>query len=178
MICIICGTNRRDAATEVFAQHYYNKMKTQAGEVLYLSLAEVPVATFNHDMYREAGMPEELKELQDKYIYPASKFLFVLPEYNGTFPGVFKLFIDAISVRSNSKNFKGKKVALAGISDGRAGNLRGMDQVSDFMNYLGAVIMPNRLPFSQVGKLIEDKTITDPNTLHLIENHIVELLNF
>ena len=178
MICIICGTNRKNSATQVFAKHYFDVMKTKSVEVQFFSLDELPLDTFNHEMYTASGMSAELKVIQEKFIYPATKFVLVLPEYNGTYPGVLKLFIDAISVRENARNFKGKKVALVGVSDGRAGNLRGMDQVSDFMNYLGAVIMPNRLPFSQVGKLMQGRELVDADSIQLIEKHITEIINF
>lgn len=178
MIGVITATNRINSITKIFSDFYYNKLKENTLDVLQFDLKNLPLDILNHDMYSSKGMSEELKGIQDKYIYPVDKFVFIVPEYNGTFPGIFKLFIDAISVRENARNFKGKKVALVGISDGRAGNLRGMDHISTFMNYLGANIMPNRLPISQINNLVKDNQIIDNLTIKTIENHIIEIINF
>jgi len=46
------------------------------------------------------------------------------------------------------------------------------------MNYLGAVVMPNRLPVSKVDTLVESNQIIDQETLDTIETHIEEFISF
>lgn len=178
MIGVITATNRPNSISQIFSDTYYNKLISKNIDVLQFNLTSLPYDMFHPEMYSGHGMSDSLKEIQEKYIFPVQKFVIVVPEYNGTFPGVFKLFIDSISVRENKRNFFGKKIILVGVSDGRAGNLRGLDQIANFMNYLGANIMPNRLPFSKINNLINNNQIVDLETLHTIDNHINEIINY
>jgi chromate reductase len=81
----------------------------------------------------------------------------VSPEYNGSFPGVLKLFLDALSVKDYKKTFSGKRVSLIGVASGRAGNFRGMEHLTGIFNYLNMIVMPNKLPISSVEKVIDEK---------------------
>ncbi len=38
-------------------------------------------------------MPDFLK-MENELLIPTEKFIFIIPEYNGTFPGVLKAMID------------------------------------------------------------------------------------
>ena len=68
---------------------------------------------------------------------------------------------------------------MLGIASGRAGNLRGMEHLTAVMNYLGAVVMPNRLPVSNVTSLInEDLEIIDEETINVIQEHVHSFLDF
>jgi NAD(P)H-dependent FMN reductase len=55
-----------------------------------------------------------------------------LPEYNGSFPGILKSFIDCIK----PAHFAGKKIALVGVSDGHAGGLRPLDQMTAIFHHI------------------------------------------
>jgi NAD(P)H-dependent FMN reductase len=110
---------------------------------------------------------------------PANKFLIILPEYNGGIPGVLKMFLDACSVREISKTFDGKKVAMVGLASGRAGNLRGMDHLTAVMNYLGCIVMPNKLPISGLEKMIDKNgQIIDPEMLDAIKKQVKDFIAF
>ena len=181
MITVISGTNRPNSLTSVAANHYVTFLRKNTEEqVNFLSLESLSNDILHADMYQPTKQAASLAQLQDEFIIPANKFVFVLPEYNGSFPGVLKLFIDACSVRENKKNFKGKKAALIGVADGRAGNLRGLDHLTGMLNYLGVIVMPDRLPISSFSKLIDKETrqITDEPTLLTIENHTKEFSIF
>jgi NAD(P)H-dependent FMN reductase len=89
------------------------------------------------------------------------------------------MFLDACSVREYSKTFEGKKVALVGLASGKAGNLRGMDHLTGVMNYLGCIIMPNKLPISQLENLIDENgEIVDKETLSSIKKHVKDFIAF
>lgn len=180
MITVISGTNRKDSECLNFAQQYYDFFKAKTDEDLkLLSLEEIPHDWFHADMYEKAAQSESLRALQDEFILPASKFLFVTPEYNGSFPGALKLFIDACSVRQYKANFKGKKAALVGVATGRAGNLRGMDHLTGVLHHVGTIVMPNMLPISRIETLMnENREITDAATLRVMELHAEEFLAF
>jgi len=146
-------------------------------EVKLLSLEEIPYDWFHPDMYTKQS--PSLARLQDEYILPAEKLVFVTPEYNGSIPGSVKLFIDGCTVREYSRNFQGKKAALLGVASGRAGNLRGMEHLTGVLNYLGTVVMPDKLPISGISKLKnENGEIEDANTLQMMRKHAAAFLKF
>ncbi|MEL7251935.1 MAG: NAD(P)H-dependent oxidoreductase [Bacteroidota bacterium] len=174
MITVISGTNRKGSRCKVFAQQYFEFLREQMGEeeVKFLALEDIPQGWLSADMYSEDGQNAELTAVQDEYILPAKGFVFLSPEYNGSFPGVLKLFIDGCSVRKYAQNFKGKKAALLGVASGRAGNLRGMSHLAGVLHYLGTTTMPNQLPISQIGDLLdENDQIIDEETLKVMQQH-------
>ena len=180
MITVIAGTNRKDSETARFAKYYFDVLDSKTtNTVKFLDLAEIAHDWFHADMYASESQSESLRKLQNEYMIPAEKFVFLTSEYNGSFPGVVKLFIDGCSIREYKKTFSGKKAALVGVASGRAGNLRGMDHLSDILNHVGTVIFPNKLPISSIEKLgNDDKDLTDKNTMEAIDNQIVAFLKF
>ncbi len=181
MITVISGTNRKGSRCKVFAQQYFEFLREQMGgeEVKFLALEDIPQAWLSAEMYSAEGQQHELTAVQDEYVLPARAFVFISPEYNGSFPGVLKLFIDACSVREYAKNFKGKKAALLGVASGRAGNLRGMSHLAGVLHYLGTATMPNQLPISQIGSLLdENDRIIDEDTLKVMKEHATAFSRF
>jgi NAD(P)H-dependent FMN reductase len=178
MITIISGTNRKGSECLKFARIYYDIIERHApGTARLLALEQMPHDWFSNLMYKEPS--ESLIRLQDEYILPAEKFVFVMPEYNGGVPGALKLFIDACTVRAYTSNFKNKKAALVGVASGRAGNLRGMEHLTGVLNYLGTVVMPDKLPISRIGELKDGEgTIVDEPTLQVMEQHAQAFLKF
>lgn len=180
MITVIAGTNRKGSETAHFAKHLFDVLKKESkGEVKYLDLQGLPHDWFHNEMYVADTQSASLAKIQDDCILPAEKFVFVIPEYNGSFPGVVKMFIDACSIRSYADNFKGKKAAIMGVAAGRAGNLRGMEHLTGVLNYLGTTVMPNRLPVSSIGGLLdEDKSVKDEGTIKAIQDFAEGLVKF
>ncbi len=179
MITVINGTNRLNNNSHVFAQHFYELLLNYANEeVKHLSLDQVPHDWFFPEMYEKGNQAESVIYLQDRFISAANKFYIISPEYNGGITGALKLFIDAVSVRNYSTNFKNKKVALVGTASGRAGNLRGMDQLTHILQHMGAIVMPQQLPISRIETLIENDKIKDAGTLEVMEKHVLAFVNF
>src|SRR3954462_10653452 len=117
MITIILGTNMEDSMTMRMAGLYYKLLWAKAGDVQVLSL--------EHKEVWERG--PAMLALEQQYLVPAERFIFIMPEYNASFPGILKLMIDNSDIK---KCWWYKKVALVGISDGRAGNLRGIEHMT------------------------------------------------
>ncbi len=180
MITIISGTNRKDAATHIFAQYYFELMKNiTEEEVQYLSLEMVSSTALHNAMYSADHQDNTVTHLQDQFIIPATKIVILSPEYNGSYPGIVKLFIDACSIREYKKSFSGKKIGLIGIASGRAGNLRGLDHLSDIFQHMGSTIYPNKLPISSIGGILnEDKKIEHEGSQKALEAHARGFLAF
>ena len=180
MITVINGTNRKNNKTNVFAEQFYELLSTNTDEtVKYLSLDGIPHDWFFPEMYKTEHQASSIISIQDEYILAAQKFFIISPEYNGGLPGALKLFIDAISIRQYKSNFKGKKAALVGIATGKAGNLRGMDQLADILNHMGTILMPNRMPISRIDELLdEEHQIKDTITLKNMQQFASDFVLF
>ena len=152
MITVISGTNRRDSNTLRIAGVYHDLLSELTDNVQLLSLEDKEVW--------ERG--EAMLALERQYLVPADKFVFVMPEYNASFPGILKLMMDNTDIK---KCWWYKKAALAGISDGRAGNLRGIEHMTSILHYMKVNVLYNKLVISRIneeiapnGKLLKKET--------------------
>ena len=180
MITIISGTDRKDGLTHVLAKHYYRLIQSKTDEpVLLYSLEDLPTDLYGSEMYQKETLATSFHAIEEQYLIPADKLIFVIPEYNGSFPGILKLFIDACSVRSKITIFKNKKAALVGVATGRAGNIRGLEHFTSVMMFMGVTVFPNLLPISAFNKMVDgDKNIIDESSLNAIERQVIEFLVF
>ncbi|MCD6063655.1 MAG: NADPH-dependent oxidoreductase [Flavipsychrobacter sp.] len=135
---------------------------------------DVQLVTLENKAVWEKG--PDLTGLEDKYFKPSGKFVFVLPEYNGSIPGILKLMIDNSDIR---ECWWYKKAMLVGVADGRAGNLRGLDHMTNILHYLKMNVLYNKLPISRINEEIDmDGNIIKPATKLVIEQQIEEFLKF
>ncbi len=180
MITIISGTDRKDGLTHILANHYYQMIQSKTSEkVLLFSLEDLPSDVFGSAMYHKETLTPSFQTIEDNYLIPADKLIFVIPEYNGSFPGILKLFIDACSIRSKMSVFKNKKAALVGVATGRAGNIRGLEHFTSVMMFMNVTVLPNLLPISAFNRMVDDENnIVDEVTLKNIEKQIDEFLKF
>lgn len=180
MITVISGTNRTNSECRTFAEKFTAILRAKTEEeIRLLLLEEIPHDWFHPGMYEDDGQSPSLVKLQNDYMLPAQKFVFVMPEYNGSYPGVLKLFIDACSVRKYKETFKGKKAAMIGVASGRAGNIRGMDHLTGVLHHMGTIVLPSILPISRIKELVDDAgNIKDAATIKAMEAHADALLAF
>jgi NAD(P)H-dependent FMN reductase len=181
MILIVHGTNRRGSLSKPltdFVTKYLNE--TSGEEVESLDLAEIPIDTFDSvSMYQADRHSSRLMDIQNRYVFPASKMVFISQEYNGSIPGILKLFIDACSVADSKKAFYHKKALLIGVASGRAGNLRGMEHLTGILMYLNMIVYPNRLPVSRIEHLIDEQSIlADLETRNAITRLLDQFIRF
>lgn len=180
MILVISGTNRPGSLTGNISRQYCNMIGKLTDEPTELFLLEKhPQAWLHEAMYDASDRSPALVDLQQKFFIPATKWVILSPEYNGSYPGALKVLIDALSVKDADATFRNKKVALIGLSSGRAGNWLGMDQLTTVLQYLKMNVYHSKPALRQVDGLInEKKIITDPKTLSLLESHAVDFLNY
>ena len=179
MITVVCGTNRPGSKSRLIAEFYALKLRELTDDTVnVLSLEDIPPSILHRNMYDADGQDPALKEIQKAQLIPAHKWVFVLPEYNGSIPGIMKLFIDALSVVDYKATFSNKKLALVGVAAGRAGNLRGLDHMTNAMNYLGTEVFFNKLPISSINAVTSDATVTDEGLQKTIKKHAQDFLAF
>ena len=165
MYTIISGTNRADSHTEKVALHYQSVLKSKGILAPIFSLEKIDACN------RTAAFTK----IENDLLIPTQKFIFIIPEYNGSFPGVLKAMIDISEVK---KVWWGKKALLTGVSTGRAGNLRGIDQLTGILNHMKVTVHYNKIPLSVIDKLIKDDMITDLSSLNAIDLQLNEFINF
>jgi len=178
MITIISGTNRENSATLKVAKQYAELLEELNESVQILDLKRLTGNIVTPDMYTIEMRDQLYTELQEQYLVKVDKLVILAPEYNGGIPGVLKLFIDACSIVKQEESFFGKKVALVGIASGRAGNLRGLDYLTNVLNYLKVNILPNKIPISSIHLLMEDDQLTNQQILDALKQQALELTKF
>ena len=151
-ICIVSGTNRKESKTYQIANIYQQVLIERGITSELLDLVDLP-HEFAYIALNDRSS-EVLNTLIQKYVQPYQKFIFISPEYNGSFPGILKVFLDAVP----PKFWTDKKSALVGVSDGRAGNLRGMEHLTNILNHLKINVYHHKIPVSQVSKILEEET--------------------
>ena len=165
MYTIISGTNRIGSHTEKVAAEYRRLLLDKNIDAGILSLKNLDV------LHRS---PEFLK-VENEILVPAKKFIFIMPEYNGSYPGVLKAMIDNSDI---ARVWYHKKVLLTGISSGRAGNLRGMDHLSGSLHYLKMNVHYNKLPISQINRVMDENGRLNEDTLNVINEQLDEFIIF
>jgi len=165
MYTIISGTNRLNSHTEKVAVEYQKILKEKNIETFLFSLKNIDLLKKN----------PAFSTIETDLLVPTQKFIFIIPEYNGSYPGVLKAMIDI----SDVKTWWWKKALLTGISTGRAGNLRGMDHLSDSLQHLNMFVHPNKLPISIIDKVMDKKgVIYNEFTLQAINKQLDEFIKF
>lgn len=148
MIVVVAGTNRQDAKTLVLASLYVKELTNRGEEVEFIRLDKLPQDFIFTALYENSGKNLDFNTFSEK-MSAAEKFVFVMPEYNGSFPGVLKAFLDGLSYPSP---VKGKKVLLAALSSGVMGGALALSHFTDIMHYLGAFVLPAQLRLAEVDK--------------------------
>ena len=165
MYTIISGTNRQGSYTEKIAATYQHFLKEKGIDAHLFSLKEI------NPLQRDADFIRIEKEI----LIPTKKFIFIIPEYNGSYPGVLKTLIDNSDIRNV---WFYKKALLTGVATGRAGNLRGMDHLSDTLHYLRMHVHYHKLPISVVDKIIDADGHVNEETARVINMQLQEFIKY
>lgn len=173
MITLINATNRPDNQTKKVVDAYQTILKEANLSYQIFNLSDLPTDFVFGASFGQSH--EAMSNLVRLYIDGAQKFIIVAPEYNGSYPGILKAFFDAI----HPKHFNGKKAALVGVASGRAGNLRGMDHLTDVLHHLAVEVLSLKVPISKLDALLDEAgNLTDEQTLHALKRQMQRFLHF
>jgi chromate reductase len=173
MITIISGTNRPQSNTLRVAKYYQNILVKKGLDTKLFSLEDLPGNLIDSDLY---GKRSEAFEPIQELVSQTTKFLFIIPEYNGSFPGVLKTFIDACDF---PESFYDKKAALVGVSSGKYGNIRGVDHFGGVCSYLHLNVLPLRIHIASVKtELNESGELYKEDTLKFTHQQIDKFIAF
>lgn len=99
-----------------------------------------------------------------------------MPEYNGSFPGILKTMFDNSDIR---KCYWGKMALLTGLADGRGGNLRGIEHMTNILHYLRVNVHWNKLPLSRINEEMDKNGVFhQQTTLQAIEQQVVDFIAY
>ncbi|MBS7564210.1 NAD(P)H-dependent oxidoreductase [Mucilaginibacter sp. Bleaf8] len=173
MITIVASTNRPDSSTLKLSKYYQKLLSDKGLTANLLSLMDLPSAFIQTDMFGKRSA--EFEPIQ-KLITDTQKFLFVIPEYNGSFPGVLKAFIDACEFPSS---FYDKKAALVGLSSGKYGNIRGVEHFTGVCNYMHMHILPLKLHIPAIHKELDaEGNLFQPDTVKFVNEQVTKFINY
>ncbi len=173
MIEVIAGTNRAGSNSLKVAHILAGIYRSFGEDVQILDLAELPREVFRPDAYKEK--PAAFTPYQER-VLAADGLHVVVPEYNGSFPGVLKYFVDMLKF---PESFEHRCVAYTGIAAGQWGGLRAVEQLQMVFGYRSAYNLPERVWIPGVGKLLsEDGTLNDGQYHERLENQVREFLAF
>lgn len=173
MNLIISGTNRLGSNSLKVAEYYKKELNKKGEDWQVLSLTDLPHDILFTDLYGKRSTAfAPIQELVAK----AQKFVFIIPEYNGSYPGVLKTFIDACAY---PVSFYHKKAALVGVSTGKYGNIRGVDHFTGVCNYMRMHVMPLKIHIPSIqGELNNEGNLQEDSTYKFVQEQLEEIIRF
>lgn len=171
-LTIISGTNRENSYTLRVSNVLHEILdKHNNGHTIRLFTLEKLPADFIFSSFKKENSAFE--ELKNEFITNSGGFIFVVPEYNGSYPGILKSWIDCI----HPSFFYEKPAGLIGVSSGRAGNLRGLEHLSGVLQYLKMHVFHQKQPISRIEELFNDAALR--NELYkVLQNWSLSFLNY
>jgi NAD(P)H-dependent FMN reductase len=149
-ILLISGTNRPDSNALKISRLIQGHYQSIKAPVELFSLAEMPQEIFNPSSY--ATKPPGMLAIQQR-VLDARGLHVVTPEYNGSFPGVLKYFIDMLKF---PESFERKPVAFTGEAAGIWGALRSVEQLQMIFGYRNAYLYPERVFIPGIGQKLDE----------------------
>lgn len=174
MIVLISCTNRLNALTKKITQYYQILLRQKKQDSQILDLSDLPQDFVYSALYENAGKSEGFNDFQ-KVIDENDKLVFIVPEYNGSFPGILKAFIDGLRYPDS---FKDKKVALVGISAGMQGSALALSHLSDILNYLEANVLGLQVKMPFIQNYIKGEDVQHPPYNEFLEKQIDKFIHF
>ncbi|UII23247.1 NADPH-dependent FMN reductase [Fulvivirga ligni] len=173
-IIIICGTNRIDSVSYKIATIYQEILDGLGVSSELLDLTELPADFAFSALYEKAGMNKDFNHFR-KVMLSSQKFVFIVPEYNGSFPGVLKTFIDGLQYPDS---FTNKKCALVGVSSGIQGAGMALSHLTDIFNYCGMHVLAQKPKLSHINQHFQDGSIVNELYTQLLTDQAEKLIAF
>lgn len=150
-IHILASTDRPNSNALKVAE-YSQSLLNEFSIVKIFSLRDFPLKDVVGGRYGKDI--ESVKEFNNAFL-DADGFLFVVPEYNGGFPGILKVFIDYLPF---PKALDKKPVSFIGEAAGSFGALRPVEHLQQILGYRNALIYPERVFISGVNNQFDEKS--------------------
>lgn len=178
-ILVIAATNRPSALSKIVAHYYVSILEKEGRQARLLSLDRLAPDFIGKALYANKGKDPAFNALAEE-IQQAQKMVFVVPQYNGSFPGVLKAFIDGLTVGAADKGdtFRYKKCALVGVSKGYQGNILGLSHLTDILEYLGVQVLPIKPYLSSIAPASIEALQAHPHYLTRLQEQAKHFIHF
>jgi NAD(P)H-dependent FMN reductase len=158
-ITILNGTARADNMSQYVTRAVATALRAHTEHVTETSVAEHVTAAVTVPPWGEGGadsVPTAWKEL----VATTDVFVFVLPEYNHSYPGEWKLLMDTLFAE-----YKGKRAYVVAVGGGQFAGARVMEHVLPVLVNFQLSIANERLHIAHASKTISRTgEVTDPDT--------------
>ncbi|MEQ8712178.1 MAG: NAD(P)H-dependent oxidoreductase [Cyclobacteriaceae bacterium] len=171
---IVCGTNRKNSVSKIISGIYQNLLQEHGITAEVIDLAELPADFTQSALYENAGKNDDFNVYRGKML-EAQKYVFIVPEYNGSFPGVLKAFIDGLQFPNT---FPDKKCALVGLSSGVQGAGLALSHLTDIFNYCGMNVMALKPKLARIEENMTAEEIDNALYKKLLEQQVEKLIRF
>ena len=174
MITIISGTNRKNSISKQVALQYQEILTDHGVDSTIIDLEKLPADFISSALYENQGTNIDFNPIRE-HMKEAQKFVFIVPEYNGSFPGILKTFLDALEFPGT---LKGKKCAMVGLSSGVQGGVMAMSHLTDIFNYLGMHVLALKPKLIRINGKMEKGKISDESYLKRLQDQAQAIIDF
>jgi chromate reductase, NAD(P)H dehydrogenase (quinone) len=172
-ITIIAGTNRPGSETLRVSKHLAGKYTEAGARVTLLDLNKLPLALFHPEAYEKK--PADFESFSQA-VLDSDGLMVVTPEYNGSFPGVLKFFIDHLKF---PESFEKRPVAFLGLAAGMWGALRSVEQLQQIFMYRNAFLFNERVFIPRISSALDEAGAPkDALVRGLIDSQVKNFLTF
>jgi NAD(P)H-dependent FMN reductase len=164
---VILGTSRQGRASEQAARFVFEEVSKRSD--METELIDIRNLQLSIDDAGEAIKDPQFSATVDR----ADGLIFVVPEYNHSFPGLLKHVLD-----SNLKEYIHKAAGVCGVSAGPFGGARMIQSLLPVLRELGLVTIFWDVYFGGAGKLFDPASgnITDPAYSGRLKKFVDELV--
>ncbi|MCA9175981.1 MAG: NAD(P)H-dependent oxidoreductase [Planctomycetales bacterium] len=154
-IVVVCGTNREGSLSRLLSAEVAESYEKRGHTADLLDMRELPTEVLDPNAYKEKG--SALQAIVDRFL-AADGVVFVIPEYNGSYPGILKLFIDMLPY---PEGFDSRPCAFIGLAAGEFKSLRAVEHFQQVAGYRNAYIYPRRMFIGQSFQQFVDGRLSD-----------------
>jgi len=149
---IISATDRPGANALKVARYLAPKYEELGAEVSIISLRDYPIKDVAGGKY---GQQINSVDAFNEQVLEADALVLIVPEYNGSYPGILKLFIDYLPYPHGLEKIP---ICIVGESSGTFGALRAVEQIQAVFGYRNAYIFPERVFIPRVKQNFDPET--------------------
>ena len=172
-IALVIGTNRKGSLSSRLGAIVAEQHRSLGAEVDVIDLAEVLQADF--------VSPTAYKEPSEAIIAGTDRFLdsdgvvFIVPEYNGSYPGALKLFIDMLPYPAG---FDHRPCAFVGLAAGQFASLRAVEHFQQVAGYRNAFQYPRRVLIAGSFQQFDENGLKDEDLVKRLETQSAGFQDF
>jgi chromate reductase len=172
-IVLLSATDRPGSKALEIAGYMKQKFAMAGTNPEIVSLEDYPLESVAGGKYGKY-LPDV--EAFNEKVISADGVLFIVPEYNGSFPGILKMFIDYLPF---PEAFRNLPLAFVGEASGAFGALRAVEQLQQICGYRNALMFPERVFIQRVNQNFDKETgIADAKTNEFLESMIRNFAEF